>query len=267
MRTDLRWSTLIAMGLACAIFASGAAADGDPASDVLYQQHYYQPAGKLRADRTSELKRAISEAYAKGYRVKVAVIAAPADLGSIPSLFNKPDAYAKFLGQEIASFYVGPLLVVMPHGFGLYDGARSMTAGRQTLAKVKQTGGRANDLVTTAATAVRALSRTGALVWRDMLRPRLFLFTSYGQRGQTAQLRYSVFEDSGYARVSFTILTMQGTPIGKVATNLQRIHLHGFPTVAWQVPADAPTELRFCATATDPAGHQSDASCGLLNVS
>src|SRR5262249_49953284 len=39
-------------------------------------------------------------------------IATRTDLGSVPSLFGKPKAYAQFLGEEIRSFYTGPLLVV-----------------------------------------------------------------------------------------------------------------------------------------------------------
>ena len=66
--------------------------------------------------------------YADGNRVKVAVIATSDDLGAIPSLMNKPDDYAKFLGQELAGFYIGPLLIVMPSGWGVYDGGRSVAA-------------------------------------------------------------------------------------------------------------------------------------------
>jgi hypothetical protein len=266
MRTDIRAAAVVLV-VACAIFAASAAADGDPASDVLYGQHYYVPAGKLRPDRIADLKRAISAAYAKGYRVKVAVIAAPVDLGSIPTLFDRPDLYAKFLGREISTYYVGPLLVVMPDGFGLYNGARSMVAGRRALRKVKPAGAGPDDLVRTAASAVRTLAGAGALVWRDVLPPRLFLFTSYGQPGQTAQLRYSVLDDSGYARVTFTIVTLQGAEIGRVATGLTRIDLHGLPTIRWQVPVDAANELRFCGDAWDAAGHRSLHSCGRLDVS
>jgi hypothetical protein len=265
MRIDL-CAAVIVVAIACAICVARAAADGDPASDTLYAQNYYAPASTVRTAGARELRQAIAAAYAKGYRVKVAVIARPVDLGSIPSLFNKPNLYARFLGKEISLYYVGALLVVMPHGLALYDGAGSIAAGRRALAKLKPSGVTADMLVGTAARAVRALTQAGALVWRDVLPPSVFPFTSSGQRGQTAELRYSAFDDSGYVRVAFTIETTDGAPLGRVATGLARIPLHGLSTVAWPVPADAPADLRFCAVASDAAGHQSTQQCGSLHV-
>ena len=260
-------SVLIFAGIVCATFAAGASADGDPASDVLYGQNYYVPDRQRSTDRVSDLRKAISEAYAKRYRVKVVVIATRADLGSVPLFFNKPDAYARFLGIEIASYYVGPLLIVMPSGFGLYDGARSMEIGRHALKKVDFVGGSPDELVATAAGAVRALTRAHALEWHDVLPPLVFPFTSVGRRGQDAQLRYSPHDDSGYARVTFSIRTLEGVQIGLVRTKLEHINLHGLPTVAWRVPTDAPSELRFCVVATDAVGHRSRETCGLLHIS
>jgi hypothetical protein len=264
-RTDVR-AAIIVLTIACAMFAAGAAADGDPASDTLYALNYYAPVGTVRSTAVTELRQAIAAAYAKGYRVKVAVIASPVDLGSIPSLFNKPDPYARFLGKEISLYYVGALLVVMPHGLALYDGAGSVAVGRRALAKLKPSGVTADKLVATAARAVRALTRAGALVWRDVLPPSVFPFTSSGQRGQTAELRYSAFDDSGYVRVAFTIETTDGAQLGHVTTSLTRIPLHGLSTVTWPVPADAPDDLRFCTVASDAAGHQSTQQCGVLHV-
>jgi len=43
-------------------------------------------------------------------------------LGAIPSLFNKPNQYARFLGFELSAGFIGPLLIVMPSGFGIWDG-------------------------------------------------------------------------------------------------------------------------------------------------
>ena len=47
------------------------------------------------------------------------MIATPADLGAVPSLFGKPKTYAQFLGREIYNIYPGRLLVVMPNGYGV----------------------------------------------------------------------------------------------------------------------------------------------------
>ena len=43
-----------------------------------------------------------AKAKAEGFPVKVALIAAPTDLGVIPDLFGKPQPYAQFLDQEIS---------------------------------------------------------------------------------------------------------------------------------------------------------------------
>ena len=95
----------IALLLAATVLAlpGVAAADGDPASDTLLGENVFYPysppvarAVKLELDRqTAAAKRA-------GFPIKVALIGAPTDLGAVPSLFGKPQAYAKFLDQEIS---------------------------------------------------------------------------------------------------------------------------------------------------------------------
>jgi hypothetical protein len=42
------------------------------------------------------------------------------DLGSAGVLWKRPQIYAKFLAQELASFHKCWLLVVMPNGYGIY---------------------------------------------------------------------------------------------------------------------------------------------------
>ena len=51
-------------------------------------------------------------------RSGVAVISHPDDLGAITALWQKPAAYASFLGTELSLAYAQRLLVVMPDGFG-----------------------------------------------------------------------------------------------------------------------------------------------------
>jgi hypothetical protein len=63
----------------------------------------------------------------------VAVIASPYDLGSVTPLWRKPRVYAKFLGTELSYVFHGTLLVVMPGGFGLFHGTRSVAAGQRAL--------------------------------------------------------------------------------------------------------------------------------------
>ena len=130
------WVAALALLAAAAVAgtsAGSARADGDPASDYLVTQNVYfsyrAPSQVIRAG----LDRAADDVYAHGDRVKLALIFDAVDLGAIPSLFGRPADYAHFLGLEIEPWYVGPLLVVMPAGFGVYDGGRSTAAEESVL--------------------------------------------------------------------------------------------------------------------------------------
>ena len=48
----------------------------------------------------------------------MAIIGAPVDLGAVTALWDKPPAYASFLGVELSLVYKQRLLIVMPNGFG-----------------------------------------------------------------------------------------------------------------------------------------------------
>jgi hypothetical protein len=97
-----------------------AIADGDPASDVLLGENVFYPyspvvAGPVQAKLNAET----AAAKRAGFPIKVALIAAPSDLGVLPSLFGKPQSYADFLDQEISFRGAQPLLVVMAAGYGV----------------------------------------------------------------------------------------------------------------------------------------------------
>jgi hypothetical protein len=126
---------------ACAWHAGSALADGDPASDVLYAQSAFLPqdAG-TSSDQRAQLGVVLQAAQRTGYHVKVAVIASPADLGSVTELWQQPGNYAKFLGQELSLVYGGALLVVMPNGFGLYSRGGPVAAERSALAGLPAPG-------------------------------------------------------------------------------------------------------------------------------
>lgn len=97
-----------------------ARADGDPASDTLYTGNVFFPySTKVTPALAHELEQATTEAETAGRPVRVALIAAPVDLGAIPSLFGQPKTYARFLGMELQFVYPGRLLVVMPQGAAL----------------------------------------------------------------------------------------------------------------------------------------------------
>ncbi len=92
------------------------------ASDVLLSQPLYLPqdAG-VPATQQAQLTALLAAAHRSGYTLRVALIAEPADLGSVTELWRQPQNYAHFLGQELSLNYNGPLLVVMPNGYGLYQ--------------------------------------------------------------------------------------------------------------------------------------------------
>lgn len=137
-------------------FATGALADGDPASDYLLAAPAFYPfqpptSPALR----QQLERALSELKSKGLNLKVAIVGSPTDLGAVPNLFGQPQAYAKFLGQEISFNRPQPLLVVMPAGFGL---AHAGPAGSVSGLKVDQAH-QSNGLTRSAIVAVEQVAR------------------------------------------------------------------------------------------------------------
>lgn len=122
---------LFVLGGAPDLRAVPALADGDPASDVLLADNVfypYSPPVPRSLQRT--LNAVTAQAKTQGFPIRVALIAAPTDLGVIPDLFGKPQAYAKFLDQEISFTARQRLLVVMATGYGLqgFDGPAQAAA-------------------------------------------------------------------------------------------------------------------------------------------
>lgn len=96
-----------------------ARADGDPPSDVLISQNVYYPySPPVSAANQKVLSKATADAKRAGYPIRVAIVAGQNDLGSVPTLFGKPQQYAKFLQSEITFNKPRPLLTVMPAGYG-----------------------------------------------------------------------------------------------------------------------------------------------------
>jgi hypothetical protein len=150
-----------AFGLTSAFGLPGpppARADGDPASDALIGQSVFYPytapvAGSLQATLNAETGR-LARA---GLRLKVAIIGAPLDLGAIPELFGKPEAYARFLETEISFDGPQPLLTVMADGFG----AAALAAPvRAAVAELPRPAGRSDDALARA--AIVAVGRIAA---------------------------------------------------------------------------------------------------------
>ena len=141
--------TRIVAALACAVAAVVAAAlaptaraDGDPASDYLITQPIFFPYdGKFSPELEAKLLALVREAKTKGFPIKVALIPNSYDLGSVGVLWSKPKLYAKFLGEEDASFFKQRLLIVMPNGFGFYRPGHDSTAEDAVLAPIEIAGG------------------------------------------------------------------------------------------------------------------------------
>jgi hypothetical protein len=115
--------TLVLALLALAVAAPAARADGDPASDfLLSQQVFYPYYSNTPKAGVAQLKQTVADANKRGYRIRVAVITSPYDLGSLTALWEKPKAYANFLALELAFVYPGRLLVVTPNGYGYNAG-------------------------------------------------------------------------------------------------------------------------------------------------
>jgi len=157
-------SAAAALLLSALALASGARADGDPASDVLYTQSVFLP---YSTKVSPALAQELEQATAAARTIRVALIAAPTDLGAIPSLFGKPAAYARFLGMELQFVYPGRLLVVMPQGAALSRRGRLVPNAAVGHARVRPGG---DGLAETALALVGEL--TGRPLPRNAPRPQ-----------------------------------------------------------------------------------------------
>jgi hypothetical protein len=250
------------------VFVPSALADGDPASDSLLVKNVFLPYPAPSKANGSALEQAVAGAYAHGYRLKVAVIAGEADLGAVPSLFGKPQDYAEFLGQELELYYVGPLLVAMPAGYGIYDGGRTTRAEQKVLAGAHPSGTSADDLSTSAADVVRRLVAAGALKSKDITKPYQSAFTATIVPGKTAHFRYAAFDDSGKTRERLAVRDGRNRVLKSWSTPFHATLATKTYFVAWDVPKSVPKSgLKFCLAAFDPSGnHAATPSCAAITV-
>jgi hypothetical protein len=141
--------------LALVLAPALASADGDPASDVLLGQNVFLPYSPISQTIQRRLYALCDAARQAGYPVRIALIVARTDLGVVPALFGKPNAYARFLSSELTGVVSGPVLVVMPDGFGLAREGHSLPM--RALAGIPVTAG-ADGLGTAAIAGVQRLA-------------------------------------------------------------------------------------------------------------
>jgi hypothetical protein len=262
----MRTAVALAALLLAALAAAGVArADGDPASDVLPTQDVYLPVAQPSADAASGLTKSVAEVYAGGDRIKVAVIATLDDMGSVPTLFNQLQEYARFLGIELSGFYVGPLLIVMPSGFGYYDGGRPIAAATSVLGGLSVNRSSSDGLVRSAAAAVDKLRAAGALKSPDIKAPTTYPGLVTIRPGKLAKLTFRLFDDSERAGATVTVASGART-LSKLTAPMQTALYSKILSLSWRAPKSLPKKLRLCVVAVDPAGNRSAASCVPIKV-
>lgn len=250
-----------------ALSVQAARADGDPASDTLIAANAYFPYSAQSSAAAKALLAEIAKVSTPGHRVKVAVIATKADLGAVPSLFGQPGRYAKFLGAELASFYSGVLLVVMPAGFGVYHGGKSTAKAEAALGDATVGGTSAEDLLNGATDALERLAAAGAIAWKDTIPPQVAVASATGRRGGSVKLLYSLFDDSGKSGATASVVLGKARTLASWKLPLRTLRSYQLFTIRWKVPKSLPHgKLSLCVAAKDPAGNKSRRSCAPLHI-
>jgi protein SCO1 len=155
------WALPIALALVFALGAVRAAAvraDGDPASDVLTTQAYFVPVDAGFSDaQQARLTTLLGMAERARTPLRVAIVANAFDLGAVTEFWRRPTDYAHFLAVELSLVYRGPLLIVMPNGFGLNWPGHATAAIERRLARI-HIEPRGEGLLNAVQTAVRELA-------------------------------------------------------------------------------------------------------------
>ena len=259
-------ASLALLLVACGWLAGTALGNGDPASDVLLSENVYLPYEPPSAPTAKALQRAVEAAYSHHFRIKVAVIADQIDLGSVPSLYGKPSQYAKFLGTELQSLFVGPLLIVMGAGFGIYDGGRSVAPEERVLASVSLRGTDSEGLTRTAVDAVERLVNSGALRSKDIKAPFVAVLPATVHRGAVARLRFRVGDDSGWSKIVARVI-VKSRVIATRRSRLLRLTPNKPVSLRWKAARNLPQKrVRICAVAFDAGGNRSATTCSPVTV-
>lgn len=145
--------------VACLVGVPAARADGDPASDYLIYQNVFAPFdARIPGAHAAQLRLLVSEAKARGFPIRVALIGTRYDMGAILVLWRRPEQYARFLGQELTHWYRGRLLIVMPNGYGVSMNGKLVAREQAALAHLPPPSA-AGNIAVAAIDAVRRLAR------------------------------------------------------------------------------------------------------------
>jgi hypothetical protein len=248
------------------VFLPIARADGDPASDILYFTDIFTPYELTSKPLITKLQRATDVARAQGRPIKVAVVWTQTDMGAVPDLFNKPVTYAKFLAAELRGVLTGPLLIVMPAGFGLYIKNTKLRKATRVLAKVPFHAKTVEQLTETATFAVHRLRLSFARPSGDARAPRVRAIAMSARLGKKAKLRFRVADNRRKVRALVRVYGAQYALFASLAMPLRSVRAHGsVVSVSWRVPVTLGAgTLQFCVLATDRAGNASKTSCAKL---
>lgn len=244
-----------------------ARADGDPASDVLYFADYFVSYDETSRPLISDLRDATDVARAQGKPIKVAAIWSQTDMGAVPSLYNKPQTYAKFLAAELAGVLTGPLVIVMPAGFGVYVKEEDKIPKLQhVLDQVTLHAGTVHELTETGTAAVNKLRQSLTKPSGDKRAPSAHALAASARLGTKAKLRFRVSDNSGKAKALVRVYGKQFALYASLTMPLRTVGVRGsVQSVGWRVPRTlVPGRYRFCVLATDKAGNASRTSCAEL---
>jgi hypothetical protein len=155
----IRRVAVLAGALALLALPATARANGDPASDYLLVQRLFLPfSTKIDQTEAKRLNALLTAAERDNFKIRVAIIHSPGDLGTAFSLFRKPQRYAQFLGLELSFVYRGRLVVVMPNGFGYSVNGKPDAKTSRLLQSLPPPGRDATGEVRGAEAAVRKLA-------------------------------------------------------------------------------------------------------------
>jgi hypothetical protein len=139
--------------------AGVARAHGDPASEYLVDHAVFFPIrNPLSQVSQARLLALVEQAKQRGYPIRLALIGSRFDLGTAAEFWGKPRAYAAALDADLAYYYRGPLVVVMPAGLGFSRPGHAQVADLRVLGSIHVASGRDG----LAAAAERAVVRLAA---------------------------------------------------------------------------------------------------------